>query len=285
MKFYEKAEEVANKILNAFQTGKIPAALAPIFIKHAGRHCDAYSWMNRMLVALAGYSDAMGFKQWLAVGRVVRKGEKAFYILSPCIKKIDDAKNPGEKRPIIYGFKVAHVFGIEQTDVINAELWAKHNKQNEESEKFLDTLPLREVAEKWGLKLAAFRGSEHGAKGWYRHGTSIALGVENLSTWAHELIHAADFKAGKLVERGQNWRSETVAELGGAILMMVMGYETDADLGGAWEYISHYANEAGIEPIKACMDVIKRTCEAVELILETANSLSGQEQSTTAAAA
>lgn len=278
MKFYGKAEAVAAKIIEAFQTGNVPKALAQVFIKRAGRHCDGYSWMNQMLVALSGWSDAMGYgakdksSGWLSVGRQVRKGEKCTYILAPCCRKIDDPKADGGKRNIIFGFRSAMVFGIEQTDVADADLWAKHNKGNEDAEKFLADLPLVDVAKAWGLTLQAYSGRKSGALGWYRKGQAIALGVENLATWAHELIHAADYKNGKLVEHGQHWRSEVVAELGGAILMMVMGYDTDADLGGAWEYIKKYATTAKIEPVKACMDVLKRTCESVSMILEQAES-------------
>ena len=46
-----------------------------------------------------------------------------------------------------------------------------------------------------------------------------------------------------------------------------------AILGGAWDYIKSYANTANISPIKACLDVVKRTCEAVALILEAAADL------------
>ena len=272
MNFYGKAIDVADKIVKAFEAGNVPKALAQTFITCGGRHCDGYSWTNQMLVALGGYSDAMGFKQWLKVGRCVKKGEKATHILAPCTRKIDDPKT-GEPRTIVTGFRVAVVFGLEQTTIVNDELWAKHNKANAEAENRLEALPLRAVADAWGLTVKPYNGKTANALGWYRRGKAIALGVENLSTWAHELCHAADDKAGKLVEHGQHWRSETVAELGGAILMLCLGYETDADLGGAWEYISKYATTAKIEPIKACMDVLKRTCDAVALILQTADGL------------
>lgn len=277
MKYYGKAEAVATKIVEAFEAGNVPKALAQVFIKRAGRHCDGYSWTNQLLVALSGYADAMGYgakdksSGWLSVGRQVRKGEKSTAILAPCVRKIDDPKADGGKRSVIFGFRSASVFGIEQTDVCDADLWAKHSKGNEDAEQFLADLPLADVAKGWDLTLQAYSGRQASALGWYRHGSAIALGVENLATWAHELVHAADDRNGKLVERGQHWRSETVAELGGAILMMVMGYETEADLGGAWDYISKYAATAKIEPVKACMDVLKRTCEAVSMILEAAS--------------
>lgn len=58
--------------------------------------------------------------------------------------------------------------------------------------------------------------------------------------------------------------------------MYCLGYETEADLGGAWGYISKYAKSAKIEPVKACMDVLKRTCKAVELILKTTDEMSAK---------
>ena len=89
----------------------------------------------------------------------------------------------------------------------------------------------------------------------------------------HELVHAADDRLGQLTERGQHWRSETVAELGGAVLLECLGQPVEADLGGCWEYVSAYARDAGLEPITACNRVLTRTCDAVALILDTAAQL------------
>src|SRR5208283_4444753 len=97
------------------------------------------------------------------------------------------------------------------------------------------SLPLREVADSWRLSVEAYNGAGGGFLGKYRHGTGIALGIENLSTWCHELVHAADDRNGTL--RGKKIGKETVAELGGAVLLRILGYENEADLGGCWEYI------------------------------------------------
>jgi hypothetical protein len=144
----------------------------------------------------------------------------------------------------------------------------------------LANLPLREVAEAWGLSVDAYNGARGKGLGWYRHGQAIALGVQNPSTWAHELVHAADDRLGALVERGQHWRSETVAELGGATLLVALGSTIEADLGGAWEYIQNYAKDAELEPIAACTRVLKRTCDAVALILDTAEELAANKVET-----
>jgi hypothetical protein len=104
------------------------------------------------------------------------------------------------------------------------------------------------------------------------HGKEIAVGVKNVSTWAHELCHAADDRRGTLNrhKRGQDPDNEVVAELGGAILLTCLGQPVEADLGGAWSYVVNYQ---GKHAISACQKLLKRTCEAVALILETADTL------------
>nr|MBA2704590.1 hypothetical protein [Blastocatellia bacterium] len=216
MKFYGKAQEVAEKILEAFKSGNLPKALAPVFIRRKdGVPCRQWSWGNQLLCILHGTNDARGMKQWNAVGRKVRKGSKAFDILVPLTKTIRVKDETGEERsiPVVYGFRCAAVFGVEVTE--GAEL----SKVDSEIPQWLNSLPLVEVAQSWGLKVDAFNGREHGPLGSYRPGKEISLGVKNLSTWAHELVHAADDKLGHMTERGQHWRSETVAELGGAIVL------------------------------------------------------------------
>ena len=91
------------------------------------------------------------------------------------------------------------------------------------------------MAESWGITVDAYNGREGAALGKYRGGQSIALGVENLATWCHELVHAADDRAGTITKLpGQQLDNEVVAELGGAVLLEVLGLEADSDRGGAW---------------------------------------------------
>ena len=273
-KFYGKAEQAARTIVEAFELGNLPKALAPIFIRRKDNvPCRQWSWSNQLLTALAGFSDARGFRQWEAVGRHVKKGERSFPILAPLTRKIEatDPESGGKRdRIAVYGFKHVCVFGLAQTE--GDELPAGDPEAN----RWIERLPLLDVARDWGLTVGTYNGQNTGAKGWYKHGQAIALGVENLSTWSHEMIHAADDRLGSLTERGQHWRSEVVAELGGAILLECLGHESDADRGGCWEYVKAYAKDAEIEPVSACQRVLKRTCDAVALILETAEQLQPQ---------
>ena len=223
-----------------------------------------------MITALNGHSDARGFRQWQEVGRSIKKGEKAFYILSPCSKKVTD-EHTGEEKMVLRGFRGTPVFGFGQTegDPLPESDPAMQN--------WLRSLPMREVADAWRLNVEACNGVEGGHLGAYRLGRSISLGAQNNLIWAHELIHAADHRNGKLTELGQHWRSETVAELGGAVLLTVLGLEHDADLGGCWRYIKRYAEREKIDALKACNVVLERTCEAVALVLDTAEALKSEE--------
>jgi hypothetical protein len=198
-------------------------------------------------------------------GRQVSKGEKAFYILAPVTRKVE-AKS-GEEKTIVVGFKGLPVFGLEQTD--GPPLPAG----DPETDKWLASLPLRDVAKQWGLSVDVFDGEDARCLGLYCRGKGIRLGVKNLSTWCHELVHAADDRNDCLKEMGQHWRSETVAELGGAVLLEIIGFSNDADLGGCWHYVQTYAQREKIGVTEACMKVLDRTCKAVALILDTAQAI------------
>jgi hypothetical protein len=161
-------------------------------------------------------------------------GSKAFEILVPLTRTVTASDSDTEKEirfSKLYGFGTAPVFPVECTE--GAEL----PKIDEDVTNWLNDLPLVEVARAWGLDVSAYDGQIRGPQGKYLPGSYIALGVKNLSTWAHELIHAADDKLGNLTERGQHCRSETVAELGGAILLEALALQQDSDRGGCFEYV------------------------------------------------
>lgn len=276
MQFYGKAETAASRILDTFRSGKLPQALAPVFIKRRDNvPCRAWSWSNQLITALIGYSDARGFRQWEQVGRHVRKGERAFYILVPLKRKVtvtDEDTGDESERMALYGFKGAPVFGYEQTD-------GEALPVDAENEQFIDGLPLVSVARSWGISVDTYNGASAGALGFHRGGPqeAIALGVKNLATWAHELIHAADQRNVGKLRGGQHLDQEVVAELGGATLLACLGLDHDADAGGAWRYIEHYAAKNKRHPLSVCEKLLSRVCEAVALILDTADELATVE--------
>lgn len=282
MTYYGRAQETATRLVQSFKSGEVPKALSLTFIRHTGeRHADSWSWQNQLITALWGYSDARGFRQWQTVGRNVRKGERAFYILAPIrVKRTGNDAETGEKTEsmVTVGFKGQAVFGLEQTE---GEPYDATGMAG-----FIDALPLVEVARKWGLTVQTYdtgSGNNVKALGFYRHGQAIALGVKNLAVWAHELIHAADDRLGELVKDKKQWRKEIVAELGAATILHCIGEHEAADDGAAWQYIESYANRHEVPPLKACQIALDRVCRCVDLILRESETIKAESQSTVAA--
>jgi antirestriction protein ArdC len=77
----------------------------------------SYSSNNVMLIAQQAHeaTRVAGFNAWKKLGRFVRKGEKAIWILAPMVYKQTDEKTE-EKQKVIRGFKWVPVFDITSTD-------------------------------------------------------------------------------------------------------------------------------------------------------------------------
>src|ERR1700732_4890759 len=114
MKLYGKASDVGASIVERFKNpAGLPAPLAQVFIRRKDNSpCRSWSWSNQLIVAMHGYSEARGFRQWEAVGRHVKKGERAIYILAPCVKKFETEGDDGETKEgsALYGFRSVPVF-------------------------------------------------------------------------------------------------------------------------------------------------------------------------------
>ncbi|HEV7515794.1 MAG TPA: hypothetical protein VGR07_05800 [Thermoanaerobaculia bacterium] len=274
MKLTDKAQQVAAETLAAFESGAVPKALAITFLApHLDSPSSRWSWRNRLLIALRGHADARGFRQWQEVGRQVRAGERALYILGPCrvpaARDEEETTDSGaEPRTRLVGFRSIPVFGYGQTE-------GEPLPELELASAFLDTLPLLEVARHWGLVVKAVAAG--GRLGYYRRRTEIGLAVENFATWVHELVHAADDRLGNLNPAGgQQLDNEVVAELGGAVLLECLGYAVESDRGGAYDYVAGYCRKHSRDLLAVCTELLDRTCAAVDLILQTAGSLEAE---------
>jgi len=53
---------------------------------------------------------------------------------------------------------------------------------------------------------------------------------------------------------------------------------SDADLGGAFDYIQRYAQSEKKQTVKACIEVLDRVCDCVTLVLDTAESAAAIDQ-------
>jgi antirestriction protein ArdC len=283
MKYYGKAEGAAEAILKAFDD-HLPAKLATVFLKRGHRHCDTWSWGNQFIVAIHGFSDARGFRQWEEIGRHVKKGQKAAYILAPCVVKDRETAKTGEglfaesagqesteganvETPAVrlVGFRGVPVFGLEQTEGEPIAGLA-------EEQAFIDALPLIEVARAWGITVTVYNGNERAPLGYYSPAfDSISLGEGSKTTWLHELAHAADDHLGEARKDGDSKENrEIVAELSAAVLATLLGLPDDErDIPVALTYIRHYSGNK----VSKAMGLIDRACRIVDSILTARDSV------------
>lgn len=174
------------------------------------------------------------------------------------------------------GYQPIPVFGYLQTE-------GKSLPGAEDEPAFVEALPLIEVARAWGLSVVTYSVDDDSSRlGFFSAGRGIALGTENLSTWAHELVHAADHRLGTMTRA--KLASEVVAEFGGAILLECLGYTAESDRGGAYEYILRYCQEHKRPVLSVCTQLLDRTCSCVAYLLAEADRVR-VEKSTHAAVA
>jgi antirestriction factor ArdC-like protein len=265
----ERVSAIANDILAAFESEELPQALAQLFIhRKVEVPSRAWTWTNRLIAIRRGHVYAAGFRQWQEVGRYVKKGEHAFHILAPRIAKTkedDGERGLKEGDPVPLGFLAVPVFGYLQTE-------GEPLAGVEDAPEFVDRLPLVEVARAWGLSVSLYSYEDAPDRlGYFSPGRGIALGTENLSTWAHELVHAADHRLGNLVARSLD--AEVVAEFGGTILLECLGYRAESDRGGAYGYLKRHCEKAKRNLLGACTELLERTCRCITLLLDEGEAL------------
>ena len=87
--------ETVGGIISAFERGDIPEIIS--YSMHPMPDIPSSNWslLNRTVMFLSGTQDARGYRQWKQVGRYVKKGCKAIYILVPKIAKTVDSQTRG----------------------------------------------------------------------------------------------------------------------------------------------------------------------------------------------
>src|SRR5659263_251378 len=88
----DRIKEAMETLLKIFQEDNLEKVARAVF-RGGDIPADKWSFLNRVLMYLNETDDARGFRQWQEVGRYVKKGSKAFYILAPMIKKTTEEKS------------------------------------------------------------------------------------------------------------------------------------------------------------------------------------------------
>jgi len=260
----EKASAALSRIVQLFSTTQLHKTVATVYIQTAGKPCENWSIGNLLLMYLAGTSDGRTYAAWKRVGRNVKRGAKAFYILEPrLITKVKTDPDTGEPvlhegKPVTYqvlaGFRPSPRFRYEDTEGEPLEEYKPRQVP-----------PLMNVAERWGIRVS-YKNTMHGEQGYFEPATnSIVLCVEDdPSVFFHELAHKAHSKI-EDIKVGQDPEQETIAELAACTLSEIYGYDVK---GNSYEYIAHYARSHSPEQVgRLCMKVLDKVKKVLDIIL------------------
>lgn len=274
----KKTKEVLLDLVRKFADGTddLPDAIAKSYVMTPDVPCSKWSRNNRIFVLLEGTTDARGYKQWQEVGRHVKKGSKAIYILVPRMavikdKNSDDNNNDGKEANGIkdakklsrrcIGFSACPVFRYEDTD---------GDMLDEYEPKKLP--PLFGLARLNGLDVR-YANTISGEFGSINvHAKRMTLSTESPDTFLHELVHYYDLRERKDLKNGQDAIQETVAQLAAcALARMYGGYDATKY---TWDYIAVYAETTEPEKIaKQCLEVLDRVGTVIDAIISDANKL------------
>lgn len=269
----DRIKEATEKIIEMFRNGDIPPAIVRTVIawNNADRPSNNWSLGNRLLMLVSGTTDARGYSQWKEVGRQVKKGAKALYILAPVKKTIKTkAENDEEDEKtitIIKGFRGIPVFRYEDTEGEEIE-YPDYTPP--------ELPPLIEVAKNYGVsvKYGPFTQRFYG---YFQPGTkTIMLCTHDVKTFFHELSHAVHNTI-KPLRGGQHADQEIVAETCAAALCEMYGYEGFIYHG--YQYIMNYSKEkSNTGVINEIFKVMNDVHEVLRRILEKPGTVEKEDE-------
>jgi hypothetical protein len=229
-----RIKEAMDTLLKMFDEENLEKVARAVF-KGDTIPADKWSFLNRLLMYLNNTEDARGFRQWQQVGRYVKKGSKAFYIIAPVTKKITEKKKlesgetVKEEKTVLAGFKGIPVFRFEDTE---GEPMIR--------EEYQVNIPceFNSIIKELGLKVQPVRfcGTAYGSYNLLNK--EIRLASPEIEVFLHELSHAVDDRLTGL-KPGQRKDQEVTAEFSGAVIGHLMGYKIP--LGNVREYIEGYS--------------------------------------------
>lgn len=270
----QRVREVVGRLLQLWEAGDMPQAVAAAFIRRKApqRPCDRWSLGNRLILWLHGTEDARGFRQWQEVGRYVQRGAKAIYILAPITRlvPVGTEVDPATGREVelrtirVVGFKAVPVFRVEDTGGKPLEIPDYRPPQ---------LPPLFGVARAWGIRVEWAPPDAPGVYGWYSPTLqAIRLHTYDPGTFFHELAHAAHGRIRPL-RSGQDPHQEMVAETCAAALALLYGYP--GRITYARDYVATYAGAPPGAAARAVLGALHDVETVLELILTTAEQAAG----------
>ena len=247
-----KMKEVFESLENMFKTNQAPEKIAHRMFPKFDLPCNKWSLTNQLIMMSKETEDARGYKQWLEIGRQVKRGAKGFYIIAPVLRKETDAAN------VVCGFQALPVFRVEDTD----------GKEREMKKTLIKHLPLLDKAEKWGIdiKLEPQNREYLGYITVSPENKTIALACRDEIVFFHELAHYAHYQVATL-KKGYTPNKEIVAELSAQVLCCLVGKSGDSFFGNTYEYVEREAKALKLTPYQAMIGLLHEVELVVKYIL------------------
>lgn len=269
-------QEAVDKLLAMFESGKMPEAVAFQIIRRQKGECykpsDYWSLGNQILQMSQGTDDARGYKQWLEVGRHVRKGCHAIHIMAPLTKKVK-AVNPKtgleEDKVIVFGFRAIPVYRYEDTDGADLEGIPDYSPATPP--------PFWNVAEKLGISVRYVPMMGNYLGQFNMAANTIKLCSKDAVVYFHELAHAVHntFTDLRTCDKAV---AEAVAEFSAVVMASIQGidgYEKQA-----WEYIKMVTDnrDNSEAALKALMQVLSDVEKVVSIVLSASDESHNEEK-------
>lgn len=267
----QRAFETAQKVLTRFESGEAIKFVSIAYLEQLNLNSDKWSLGNKLIMMVNNTKDARTYEQWKQVGRYVKAGTQGFDILGPVkIMVPEDKDKPNDgKIPILIGFKPIRVHPVENTEGAEVEYVKGAPKQ---------LPPLADVATKWGLSVTYGR-SRHGEFGFYRPSEDlIHLSTADMSTFFHELTHAAQKKIDGKLNGGQDTDQEVIAEFTACVLADMYGQDST---GFGYHYIRGYVGGDKDKVTKCVMRLISKIQKILDLIIDAKADLSATNEQQT----
>jgi hypothetical protein len=254
LNFSDKAKASLQTCLKRFEEGDFSTIAEIALLKrNTDIPFDRWSFSNKVIAwAQSGTLDCRGYRQWEQVGRRVKKGSRAVYILAPLITKIEDEET-GETFNKCYGFKGVPIFSVNDTEGDPIDYGYED----------VEPPPLIEVAKAFDLDvtyepLIGAYGAANLKTG------NIRLATAEEQVFFHELVHAIRVKGGMEIKDEKDYaREEVIAEFGATVLAEMYGKDIS---GHAIKYIKHYSE--GKDPVRIIIGVLH---EVEKVLKEIAN--------------
>lgn len=248
MKLSPKVTQSLDRVVEKFKTGDLsPISKAVRIQLDPNAPARKWSLSNRVIAFIQSEEfDCRGYRQWQEVGRQVKKGGKAVYIIRPhMIKLAEEFKDTSGEKYTCIGFSSVAVFPASTTD----------GESPIPSYAPRELPPLMDIAKRLNIKVEYVPIAPDRLGDCQINGEKIRLGSHDPRIFFHELAHAIHAKIDGELKGGQNLEQETIAEFTATVLMDLYGLPDNT--GNTWKYISLYAKDPLTAITKAMSTVEK----------------------------